>query len=72
MLAGVALTEEQQSLFQNCFIKHIEVSPDTQTWEILLETQSFLDEALLEVASSHIKARCGLREVLFYQKVVLS
>lgn len=70
MLAGVALTEKQQSLFQNCFIKHIEVSPDTQTWEILLETQSFLDEALLALASSHIKARCGLREVLFYQKVV--
>ena len=70
MLAGVALTEEQQSLFQNCFIKHIEVSPDTQTWEILLETKSFLDEALLALASSHIKARCGLREVLFYQKVV--
>lgn len=70
LIDGIALTEEQQGLFKSCFIKHIEVSPDIQTWEILLETKSFLDEALLALASAHIKARCGLRDVLFYQKVV--
>ena len=70
LIAGMTLTKEQQILFQNCFIKHIEVSPEILTWEILLETKSFLDEALLAMASRHIKDRCGLREVIFYQKIV--
>lgn len=70
LIAGMTLTKEQQILFQNCFIKHIEVSPEILTWEILLETKSFLDEVLLAMASRHIKDRCGLREVIFYQKIV--
>lgn len=64
------LTEDQRLLFQSSFIKHVEISPPTLTWEIWLETQDFIDESLLGKASRHIAAQCGLREVLFYQKAV--
>ena len=70
LVKGMELTQEERTLFQRCFIKHVEVSPDTQTWEIVLTTQELIDEALLAAASVYIEQKCGLREVIFYQDVL--
>ena len=69
-MKGMELTQEERALFQRCFIKHVEVSPDTQTWEILLTTQKTIDKALLASAAVYIEQKCGLREVIFYQDVL--
>ncbi len=70
LVKGMELTQEERMLFQRCFIKHVEVSPDTQTWEIVLTTQELIDEALLAAAAVYIEKKCGLREVIFYQDVL--
>ena len=70
LVKGMELTQEQRALFQHCFIKHVEVSPNEKTWEIVLTTQELIDEALLAAAALYIEQKCGLREVIFYQDVV--
>ena len=70
LVKGMELTQEERALFQRCFISHVEVSPDTSTWEIVLTTQELIDEALLATAALYIEQQCGLREVIFYQDVL--
>ena len=70
LVKGMELTQEQRALFQHCFIKHVEVSPNEKTWEIVLTTQELIDEALLAAAALYIEQKCGLREVIFYQDVL--
>ena len=70
LVKGMELTKEERVLFQRCFIRHVEVSPDTSTWEIVLATQELIDEALLAAAAVYIEQKCGLREVIFYQDVL--
>ena len=70
LVKGMELTQEERTLFQRCFIKHVEISPDTRTWEIVLTTQELIDEALLAAAAVYIERKCGLREVIFYQDVL--
>lgn len=70
LVKGMELTQEQRALFQRCFIKHVEVSPDEKIWEIVLATQELIDEALLAAAAVYIEQTCGLREVIFYQDIL--
>ena len=70
LIKGMALTREERALFQRCFIKHVEISPDTKTWEIVLTTQELIDEALLAAAALYIEQQLGLREVIFYPDVL--
>ena len=70
LVKGMELTQEERALFRRCFIKHVEISPDTQTWEIVLTTQELIDEALLAAAAVYIEQKCGVREVIFYQDVL--
>ena len=70
LVKGMELTQAERMLFQRCFIKHVEISPDTRTWEIVLTTQELIDEALLAAAAVYIEQKCGLREVIFYPEVL--
>ena len=70
LVKGMELTEETKRLFQHCFIKQVEISPNQKTWKIVLATQELVDETLLAAAADHIKQRCGLSEVFFSQDVV--
>lgn len=70
LVKGMELTQAERMLFQRCFIKHVEISPDTRTWEIVLTTQDLIDEALLAAAAVYIEQKCGLREVIFYPEIL--
>ena len=70
LVKGMELTQEESVLLRHCFIKHVEVSPNTRTWEIVLATRQSIDEALLASAAVYIRESCGLREVIFYQEVI--
>ena len=69
LVKDMELTQEARSLFQRCYIKHVEISSD-KTWEIVLATQELIDETLLAAAAVYIEQRCGVREVIFYQNVL--
>ena len=70
LVKGMELTEETKRLFQHCFIKQVEISPNQKTWKIVLAAQELVDDTLLAAAADHIKQRCGLSEVFFSQDVV--
>ena len=70
LVKGMELTQEAMVLFQHCFIRHVEISPNKKTWEIVLATQKLIDETLLAAASIYIEQKCGLHEVIFYQNVL--
>ncbi len=70
LLPTMELPPEERRICQNTFIRHVEVSPQTKTWEVLLEVETLIGEALLARAARYIRQRFDLAEVLFYQNVL--
>ncbi|MBQ7515199.1 MAG: PolC-type DNA polymerase III [Schwartzia sp.] len=70
LVRGMTLTADEEKLVQSSFIKYVEVSPHSRTWEILLETRERLDRALLLTAAHYIEEQHDLDEVIFYQNVL--
>ena len=70
LVQGMELAEDERKLLKACSIKHVEVSPKSNRWEILLLSQELVGDELLGRAAAHIRQGCRLSEVLFYQHVV--
>lgn len=70
LVKGMEVTQETRMLFQHCFIRHVEISPNKKSWEIVLATQDLIDDTLLAAAAIYIEQKCDLREVIFHQKVL--
>ncbi|MBR2215678.1 MAG: PolC-type DNA polymerase III [Selenomonadaceae bacterium] len=69
LVQGMDLAGEERRLLKNAAITHVEVTPKTNRWEVLLQTQELIGEELLTRAAGHIRTKCALSEVLFYQQV---
>lgn len=62
--------EDEEYFCENCMIQHVEVTPKLGRWEILLRTKEPLGDVFLQKAGEHIKKKCLLDDVVFYQNVV--
>ncbi len=70
LVQGMEMTEDEKNLLKSCSIKHVEISPGTNCWEILLQTQELVGEDLIRRASLHLRKMCRLSDVIFYQHVI--
>ena len=70
LVAGMDISDEETGLLDAVSIRHVEVSPETNSWEIAVATQRLLPDHLIEEAAAYIAANCGLSAVDIYQDVV--
>ena len=70
LVQGMQLSDAERKLLKSCQIKHVEVSPKVNRWEILLQTQQLVAGDLLSRAAEHIAEHHRLSEVLFYQDII--
>ena len=68
LLHGLALTEEERALLRACVVRHVEVCGDT--WEIVVGTQTVMDDALIERIAAQVAANYQLSQVLIQQNLV--
>ena len=55
LLHGLALAEEERALLRACVVRHVEVCGDT--WEIVVGTQTVMDDALIEPIAAQVAAK---------------
>ncbi|MDD6133312.1 MAG: PolC-type DNA polymerase III [Selenomonadaceae bacterium] len=70
LVQGMALDDEQKELMKTASIRHVEVCTKTNSWEIVLISQTLIPDALLQEAAAQIQRKCQLDQVLFYQEVI--
>ena len=70
LLCGMELATDEETHLAACTILHVEIDPAANGWEIVLQTQSFLQPGILTRMATHIRERCGLTSVVFYQQVI--
>ena len=70
LLHGMELATDEETHLAACTILHVEIDPAANGWEIVLQTQSFLQPGILTRMAEHIRERCGLTSVVFYQQVI--
>lgn len=68
LLHGLALAEEERALLRACVVRHVEVCGDT--WEIVVGTQTVMDDALIERIAAQVAANYQLSQVLIQQNLV--
>lgn len=61
--------DTEKNFLKYCKIKHVEIDPKTKSWEIILSTKTRLSNALLEMISKQLIAKCGIRKVFIEQDV---
>ena len=62
LVKDMELTQEARSLFQRCYIKHVEISSD-KTWEIVLATQELIESTARRSRFDRMFLRCGVRSL---------
>ena len=70
LVQGMALDDEQKELMKSASIRHVEVCTKTNSWEIVLISQTLIPDALLQEAAAQIQRKCQLDQVVFYQEVI--
>jgi len=70
LVGEMELVPGEQRLLERCFIRHVEVTPDTNMWEILIWSDAELPKALLDRCSGYVAARHGVRQVVLYPTVI--
>ncbi|WP_033170817.1 PolC-type DNA polymerase III [Selenomonas sp. ND2010] len=70
LVQGMTLDDEQKELMKSASIRHVEVCTKTNSWEIVLISQTLIPDALLQEAAAQIQRKCQLDQVLFYQEVI--
>ena len=68
LLHGLALAEEERALLRACVVRHVEVCGDT--WEIVVGTQTVMDDALIERIAAQVATNYQLSQVLIQQNLV--
>lgn len=66
LVAGMVLGAEDKELLAGTFIRHVEVSPAANMWEILVWTERELPGELLDMCSEYVSSRHGIGQVVFY------
>ena len=61
------MNHDEEVLLKGGFIRHVEISLDTNTWEILAWTMPHIAESLLERVASFVEEKNEVAKVLIYQ-----
>ena len=69
LLEGMELGKENENMVRCSFIRHVEISDDAMTWEIVIETPTVFDEDFVGKAEAFIAEKCGIKSVIIYQHV---
>ena len=64
---GMEMNHDEEELLKGGFIRHVEISLDTNTWEILAWTMPQIAESLLERVASFVEEKNQVAKVLIYQ-----
>ncbi|KHM51760.1 DNA polymerase III subunit alpha [Anaerovibrio lipolyticus] len=64
---GMEMNHDEEVLLKGGFIRHVEISLDTNTWEILAWTMPQIAESLLERVASFVEEKNQVAKVLIYQ-----
>ena len=70
LILDMELTKEEREAVHRLRIRHVEVCPATNSWEVLLITDVQPDQSLMDRLADHIKNRQKLSEVLLYPSVI--
>ncbi|WP_407399771.1 PolC-type DNA polymerase III [Anaerovibrio sp.] len=64
---GMEMNSDEEELLRGGFIRHVEISLDTNTWEILAWTMPQIAESLLERVASFVEEKNQVAKVFIYQ-----
>lgn len=70
LVHDMVLTDDEKSGLEECQIKHVEISPKSNSWEMLIQTRVLVEQDLIGRVSEHICHKCHVRDVSIYQYVV--
>lgn len=70
LLRGLALTDEERALLRACVLRHVEVSAEENTWELVIGTSEVLDEGLIVRMKEQIAANYQLASAHIQQNAV--
>lgn len=69
LLDGIDISDEQREIVACSFIRHVEIIPEDNIWEMVLETPEIFDDSLIEKIELFITKKCGLKSTIIYQHV---
>ncbi|MCI7477966.1 MAG: PolC-type DNA polymerase III [Selenomonadales bacterium] len=67
LVKDMHMTPDEEGFLQGGKIRHVEITPDTNSWEIMLWSCPAISAPLLSRAGQHIKNKCKVNDVIFYQ-----
>ena len=70
LLRGLDLTDEERATLRACALRHVEVSAEENTWELVIGTPTVLDEELLAAIARQVETNYQLAGVFVQQNVV--
>ena len=70
LLRGLALSDEERALLRACALRHVEVSAEENTWELVIGTPAVLDEELIAAMARQVEENYGLAGAYVQQNVV--
>ena len=70
LVRGLALSDAERALLRACTLRHVEVSAEENTWELVVGTPSVLDDELLERIAEQVAENYQLSQALVQQNVV--
>ena len=70
LLRGLALSDEERALLRACVLRHVEVSAEENTWELVIGGPDVLDDALITHMEEQIAANYQLTAVHIQQNVI--
>lgn len=70
LAAGMEMEPEERELLERGFIRHVEITPGANLWEILVWCDGELPAALLDRCSSYVAARHHVDKVVFYPTAI--
>ncbi|MFC2728873.1 MAG: PHP domain-containing protein, partial [Centipeda sp. (in: firmicutes)] len=70
LLRGLALSDEERALLRACALRHVEVSTEENTWELVIGTPVVLDEDLLAAIARQVETNYSLAGAFVQQNVI--
>ena len=70
LLRGLALSDEERALLRACTLRHVEVSAEENTWELVIGTPAVLDEELIAAMVRQVEENYGLAGAFVQQNVI--
>ena len=70
LLRGLALSDEERALLRACALRHVEVSAEENTWELVIGTPVVLDEDLLAAIARQVETNYSLAGAFVQQNVI--